>query len=162
MNVLCSWCYNIFESPGFDDGQESICPGCRNWHQGASEHTIKGILEKLPVPVISLAADNTIISANTKASDVFNLTFEQSSEKKAGEHFNCENSRLPGGCGKTIKCMNCSIRNIILTTYLDGMPRENVSVTIDTVDNKKIRFTFSAVRVKGNVWIRFDEWTIPE
>jgi hypothetical protein len=162
MRALCSWCYNIIESPELNDDQEVMCPDCKKWHQGATENSIKEFLEKLPVPVVSIAADNTIISANSKASDIFRLEPEKNFEKKTGELFNCKNSHSAGGCGKTVDCMKCMIRNLILTTYLDGIPRENVSVTIETDENIKARLTVSAVRVKGNVWLRFDKWMKPE
>jgi len=162
VRVLCSWCYNTIESSELNDDQEVMCPDCKKWHQGATEDCIKEFLENLPIPVVSIAADNTIITTNSKASEIFRLEPEKNFEKKAGELFDCKNSRSAGGCGKTVNCMKCTIRNLVLTTYLDGTPREKVSVPVETNENKKASLTVSAVRVKGNVWLRFDEWMIPE
>jgi hypothetical protein len=52
----------------------------------------------------------------------------------AGEFLECAHSRLPEGCGRTVCCRDCTIRNTIMATLRTGMPQEKVPAYLNTFE----------------------------
>jgi ferredoxin len=51
-----------------------------------------------------------------------------------GEALECGRSRLPGGCGKTVHCSTCAIRNTVTATHRTGQAMTRVPARLRRSD----------------------------
>jgi hypothetical protein len=68
-------------------------------------------------------------------------------------------SALPEGCGKTVHCSGCAIRNTVMDTFQSGKSHLAVEAPLvyGTPDNRhEISFLISTEKVKDVVLLRID------
>src|SRR5512138_3623438 len=115
MRVVCSYCSaELGTVPGgkATDVSHGMCKPCADhfgklWEgMGLGEY-----LDELPHAVVVLDADARVLAANARAAPFLDRPPEESRGLLAGEAVACARSRLPGGCGKTVHCRDCAIRN---------------------------------------------------
>ena len=74
--------------------------------------------------------------------------------------FECAYATLPGGCGNTIHCDGCTIRNTVMDTFQTGKshlkkPAYRIHGIPDK--NQEIHYLISTVKVKDVVLLRIDK-----
>jgi len=73
-----------------------------------------------------------------------------------GEVMECRYARLPEGCGNTVHCKTCAIRNTVMEVLETGEPRERVSAYVDRED-RRVGLTISAYKRDLIVLLVVDE-----
>ena len=68
----------------------------------------------------------------------------------------CSRSRLPGGCGKTVHCRDCAIRNTVASVAKSGRPMKDVRGYLQT-DGRRVSLKLSARPVNGAVEVTLEE-----
>ncbi len=76
----------------------------------------------LDKPVFLVDPDMHVLGANTLSLQMTGKQIQNVTGHLSGEVFECENAILPGGCGATIHCSGCVIRNSVNETYKTGVP----------------------------------------
>lgn len=133
MKYICSFC-DIDIAPTTGDGtriSHGVCKTCYNHIKASMGVDLQEFLSMLDHPVILVNRDVRILAANWKIHQMVDKELEKIREKLGGEVFECENSKLPGGCGKTIHCSGCTIRICVNETYQTGNPVKERPATLN-------------------------------
>lgn len=163
---VCSWCK---KSLGTVEGDfdprfpitHSICPECSG--RVAAEmglKTIQEFLDELGVPVLLVDDDVRVIAASRKAQEVLGKTLPEMRGAKGGDVIECATAKLPGGCGKSVHCRACTIRNSVVKTYQTGEPCVGVPAYPDVqigAGVKTLSLKLSTEKIGACVLVRIDE-----
>ena len=77
-----------------------------------------------------------------------------------GDAFECTYANQEGGCGNTVHCRTCAIRNIVMDTLATGQGYKNVPAfqSIETSDGPKLlKFYISTEKIEERILLRIDE-----
>jgi hypothetical protein len=79
---------------------------------------------------------------------------------KGGDVMECAYAKLPEGCGNTVHCAACTIRNNVMETFKTGKSLKRVPASLNrrsrgSVD--KMEFLISTEKVDDIVLLRIDE-----
>ena len=122
--------------------------------------SVQEYIESIPAPVVTVTQKGTINSANKRGLALLGKTPEQIQGEKGGDVFECENAILPGGCGKTIHCSACTIRNTVMDTVETGRSHAKVPAYLRqrTDDGaQRMRLLISTEKKGGIVFLEVDE-----
>jgi len=117
-------------------------------------------LDSMGVPVVVVDANVCIRAANGQARAFLQKDFSVIVNYLGGDVFECLNAKLPGGCGHTVHCSGCAIRNTVTETFRTGRSHLKVPAILnrDTPDNcRKVALLISTEKVAGVVMLRIDE-----
>jgi hypothetical protein len=137
-----------------------ICRDCLEQFMAGSGESLDAFLESLEAPVCVVDEECRIIAANALAQHTISKDMGQIRGRLGGEVFGCEHSRLPGGCGHTVHCESCTIRNTVIETFETGKPCTRVPACrdLDTIAGpRRVRFTISTEKAGDAVLLRIDE-----
>lgn len=124
MKYVCAYCNAVLrpESSGKDGVSHGICPPCYNHIKASLGVDLKEYLNMLDHPVYLVDDDVRILSANYKAWFLKGEKIPGVTDKRLGEVFECENAIKSDGCGKSVCCSGCAIRNSVTKTFKTGEP----------------------------------------
>lgn len=166
MRVVCAWCNKVLSAAESDDRvSHGICPECRHALSIRGTQTLDQLLNDIDIPVVAVDADSTALLSNRAAERVLGKGVNLISGQLLGKVVECVYAHHPGGCGRTIHCTGCAIRNAITATYRDGLPRRGVETEklVLTADGTRLaRFTFSAEKTGEAVLVILDDIKILE
>ncbi len=123
-----------------------ICRTCLNEYIKGSGISLEAFLDKLPAPVFVVNGEGRIQKANSKAKEIVSKDVDEIEGFLGGEVFQCHYSTLPGGCGQTVHCKSCAIRNTVMKTFETGIAciRVPACQDLDTFTGvRTIRFLIS-------------------
>ncbi|MDX1674507.1 MAG: PAS domain-containing protein [Longimicrobiales bacterium] len=166
MQRVCAWCGNDLDDPGVrhepDAGiSHGVCPTCYDRLTDGMGIPILEFLDSLDQPAFLMDADHTIGMANAEALELFGRRAGQVVGRRTGEVFDCENAHLPGGCGRTIHCSGCTIRQAVARTHLSGEPQLGVPATLRVIRDAAIadaELSISTIRVGDRVLLRVERF----
>jgi hypothetical protein len=125
MKRICAWCQKNLGNPTLDDDKREIithgiCPECADalFAEDAGT-TLLQFLKTFHVPII-VADDEAIRAANPVALQLLRKELPDIIGGKEGNVFECAYASLPEGCGNTVHCSGCVIRNTVMDTYYTG------------------------------------------
>lgn len=104
-----------------------------------------------------------MLEANDSALAALGKTRESTVGLRGGEIIECANSRLPGGCGRTVHCVACTLRNSVRETYETGQGVSRVPAWIglhgeaDEIARTRLRLLISTEKAGDVVLLRLDE-----
>ena len=161
----CAWCGTSLEgdavAPDADARAEvshGICDGCYDRLSAGTGIPIAEFLESLREPVILLDEEHTVGMLNRAALELLDRPGSVFGER-LGTVFDCENAHQPGGCGRTIHCSGCTIRQAVASTHLTGEPRLAVPATLRVVDDPEpsdVDLIISTLKVGDRVLLRVE------
>jgi PAS domain-containing protein len=114
-----------------------MCPACAT-HFGRlwGGMSIGEYLEGLAGPVLVLDGDARVLGANRAASERLGRDLSAAAGLLAGEAMACSHSRLPGGCGRTVHCRECAIRNTVARVSRTGRAERGVPAWLTTATGR--------------------------
>ena len=133
MRRICAWCQAALDAgdgPGDRVISHGICPACAD-DLVADDGSLRSLLDRLGVPVLVLDADGTLVTANHQACRVLGRDESTMVGMTGGDAMRCKNAKLPGGCGHTVHCHSCTIRQTVLATRRTGRGLERVRAVQD-------------------------------
>lgn len=147
MKVVCSYCEEDLgeKEPLSDTGvSHGMCDLCyeyfnRQW----SGLKLGEYLDCFEQPVLVIEEGGRIIAANQAMSTLLGKDDRSLFGLLGGEAMECQYSRLPGGCGSTIHCQTCTIRDTVMQSLATGEPLEQVPASLDRT-NSTISYLISA------------------
>ena len=122
MNETCFRCGSAITPGGAvtDAAGRGVCPRCREALLCQSGVGLQGYLDSLPEPVLLVDGDGRIQAVNEKARNLLHRDLLNFRGEAFGVAFECRYARLPGGCGRTVHCSGCTIRQAVTETYQTG------------------------------------------
>jgi PAS domain-containing protein len=156
VKVICSYCRKtIGEKEPINDETVShgMCQECYDYY----EEQVKGLsldkfLDKFEVPLLIVDKDGRIVAANKMLENMTGRSHREAFGLLGGEIMECAYARLPEGCGETVHCLACSIRNTIMATMESGEPQKQVPVKLRR-ENKEIEMVISTEKIGSFVRI---------
>lgn len=159
MHLICSYCGKyIKEKKPYEvtRATHGICPECyvslMQQNEGLS---YDDYLETFDVPVLVVDAARRITAANQAALTMIEQPAERVVGLLGGEAMECLYAGLPGGCGETIHCETCTIKNLVMRTIEHGKSFHNEVVFMLT-ERGKGHFLVSTLLNAGLVQIVFE------
>lgn len=169
MKRICAWCKkelseNNKETPA-DSKQIShgICPDCvRNLMKGGAIK-MREYLNLFKKPVFLVGEGGVVINANDSALAILKKTPDQIEDQLGGDVFECRYAKLPGGCGNTVHCKACVIRQTVTDTMKTGKPHTKVPAYPDLnflTKEEQIRFLISTEKAGDTTLLQIDDVTM--
>jgi ferredoxin len=118
-------------------------------------------LERFAFPVVLVESEMRVVAINKPACDMLGRQPGEVVGLLGGEALECGHSRLPEGCGRTVHCSTCTIRNSVNRTNQTGetlsripatlrRPDRNVDLLVSTTrEGKLVRVTIEPVAEAG-------------
>jgi PAS domain-containing protein len=165
MNVYCAWCGALLRSVA--DGSDplgphdshGICADCARTLLQQLGIPIEKFLSELGVPVLMVDDDVRVLDANPAALSMLDRTEETVLGHLSGEVFECVNSRLPGGCGRSVHCSGCTLRRTVTSTWETGQTCSRVPATLEVTpagEPERIALLITTAKVGNRVLLRID------
>jgi hypothetical protein len=161
MSKMCAWCYKPLGHKA--DDRSSITHGIGEICTGnflKTRVTLTASLNLIEDPLLAFDQENKTVSANELALLALEKKYSAIEDKPFGEVFGCLYSSYPDGCGNTIHCSECQIRNSINHTRATGESLKGVKVTQLTMTPTGVtlsHFTISTERLgTATVLLRID------
>ncbi len=134
MRLVCSYCQkDMGTKPPLGDGGVShgMCPPCGEHFKALWSGMSYGeYLERFDFPVVMVEGDVRVVALNKPACQLLGREPGEVTGLLGGEALECCRSRLPGGCGKTVHCSTCAIRNTVTRTKQTGLTMKRVPATL--------------------------------
>lgn len=136
-----------------------ICSHCALEVTSGVPRTAGEILDLIGEPVFLIDDNGVVQGANRAASEMLNKELPGIKGQLGGDVFECSYARQPEGCGRTVHCKTCAIRNIVMDTLHSGHGFDKVPAfqSIDTEDGPvTMRFVITTEKVGEQVLLRID------
>jgi PAS domain-containing protein len=118
-------------------------------------------LDNFDFPVLIVDGDGRIAAVNRIMADMLGKTDRQVFGLLGGEAFECKYARLEEGCGQTIHCRTCTVRNLVQETYLTGESFYQVPAYVEG-DENRIEFLISTVKLERSVQVVVEPLPVQE
>ena len=165
MKNICAWCKKELEDNSLPDNNSKyeiphgICLSCKEYFFSDQTHTLNSFLNKLQEPVLIVNDNGDVLLANDHAQKI--LKKEVPAENfKIGNFVECAYARMPEGCGNTIHCVACTMRNSINNTFKTGKSLKRVPAVLNHINGHKtdrVDFLISTEKVDDIVLLRIDD-----
>jgi len=161
---VCSWCKEPYDTIeiGVSMGeavQQGICEKCIDNFLSPRGVTLRQYLDRLPVPVLVVDRDMVVQMANAAARRKLGKNDKEMEQYRGGDVFACAHARLPGGCGRTIHCSGCAIRQSVMKTWETGEALHAVPATLTPAEPgtpAEIALTVTTYKANDLVMLRVD------
>jgi hypothetical protein len=168
MKKVCSWCnieMGIVPSEEFSEDAitHSICADCFEKIFGPQKYNLMDYLDSLDAPVIVIDSTVCVMSTNRQARTLLKKEMADIKGMRGGDVLECAFAKLPGGCGNTVHCEACTIRNTVMDTFQTGKSHLKTPAYLlqGIPDNyQEIQFEISTEKVKDVVLLRIDNVVI--
>ncbi len=108
-----------------------LCHRCENRLFAQWGLPFQEYLDELEIPIV-VTDDNVVLrAANRAACAMLGKDAAQLKGRLGGLVFECEHALEPEGCGRTVHCSGCVIRNAVTDSYLTGNPHLHLPATLD-------------------------------
>jgi hypothetical protein len=126
---------------------------------GPQKYNFMDYLDSLDAPVIVIDSTVRVMNSNRHARELLNKEMGEIEGCRGGDVFECAFAKLPQGCGYTVHCEACAIRNTVMDTFQTGKShmKEPAYLMQGLPDNyHEIQFEISTEKVKDVVLLRID------
>lgn len=167
MKTVCSWCSKVIGTDSLEPISDSIithgiCNECVLKILWPNNHVLLDYFDGLDAPVVVINSLGIVSSANRSARGLLQKELPDIEGFQCGDVFECVNSRLPEGCGKTLYCDGCTVRNTIMDTMQSGKSHLKIpaGLSLGTVENvHEVQLLISTEKVMDVVLLRIDEFS---
>lgn len=157
MRLVCAYCRAVMrEDPGTSPSEVShgMCEPCEGHFEKLWDGmSVSEYLDTLADAVLVVDRNGQVLASNEKLATMFG---RESPGQLMGHAFACARSRLPGGCGKTVHCRECTIRRAVIRVHETGEPIARAPAWLRT-DAGRIELKISAAPVNGAVKVVVEE-----
>lgn len=164
MNYVCAWCrdpLSLDDKTPDEIITHCFCRGCREeLFSRRDPVSLREYLNRLTVPVLLTDDDVGIVTANDCACMDLGIDPSAIEGRRGGDAIECINAHLPGGCGKSVHCRTCAIRNTVIDTCRTSRSHYGVRAYADCATPggvRKTRFLISTEKLGGLVLLRIEE-----
>jgi hypothetical protein len=145
------------EEPADGPVSHGICASCRNNIDCQEGVALQSYLDSIPLPILLLDSKFQVAALNSKACEITSNNPKASAKRLAGDVFECERARHPGGCGRAVCCSGCAIRKAVLKTFKTGEPESGIPATLTLeCERPSVALTITTVKVGDVVMLRVE------
>ncbi len=163
MRRQCAWCKETIGEPAVATTENreithGICNECitnMDFQQGVDLYCF---LDSLNTPLFVRGEDDNVQFVNRAAATLLDLDRSEFTPKKPGLVFECQYARLPEGCGNTIHCSGCAMRQAIKQTAAtgQGVVRQPAKLKLE---DREASLLITTEKVGDLILMRIDEIT---
>jgi nitrogen-specific signal transduction histidine kinase len=139
----CTWCgIELTDNNTKTVAGKQLCDNCTGKPLNNETYaSVREFIDNLDQPVIIIENDTEITMVNKAAENVFLNNSAILEKSRAGDALQCTCAKLPGGCGKTIHCKACAIRQAVENTRKTGKGYNNIKAFqyVNTPNGKELR-----------------------
>lgn len=166
MRKVCAWCKQEIDPGGPDSAcndapiSHGVCLDCVPKFFSFMGKPMRDFLDEFSGPVYLVDSTGKIITANSNGLALIDKEPDEVEEKKVGYVFECQHISKNVGCGDSIHCKSCTIRNSVIKTAQTGEARLRVPAYADLhtfAKTKKTKFSISTEKVGEAVLLRIDD-----
>lgn len=167
-DAVCAWCGRDLEGGGSAVGEQAVshgmCPSCADLLSAELGVSLERFLGGLDVPVfvVDVAGGGRVIMSSEEGRALVGKDEAGLRDELLGDVFECANAALPGGCGRTVHCSGCTIRNSVEHSWATGEALERVPATLKPGGAgapPKVALEISTERVDDKVLLRIHHAT---
>lgn len=165
MRKICAWCKtDLGDRSAFSDDvvTHGICRTCADGLISQMGTSLQRFLDGLGVPVLVVDESRMVKTANGHARKILGKELSEIEGYKGGDVIECVNAALPEGCGNTVHCKACAIRQTVMETYTTGKGQSHVPAYPDVQTSsgpRRVRYQISTEKVQNVVLLRLDDIT---
>ncbi len=162
MRTVCAWCQKEYKSSVSDRENSPINHGiCANCLVDLEYNTIEigQFLNTFDLPLLVVDGNAVVQNANKVALEFLKKTGEDIHNTLAGDVISCVYADLPEGCGHTVHCDGCAIRNAVEETYRTGESSKTVEAfqyLKTPVGPQRIKIYISTEKVGERVFLQLE------
>lgn len=164
MKQICAWCgKDLGKTEAGQEEQEvithGICKDCAYHLFAQAGMPLLEYLDGLGVPVVVVDDEGTVKTANEQARTLLQKDLSEIEGYKGGDVFECPYAKLPEGCGRTVHCSGCAIRQTVTNTFQTGQSCQSVPADLNHEAGEGIaqtRLLISTQKVRDVVLLRID------
>jgi PAS domain-containing protein len=138
VHLVCSYCRkDLGKKPPFNDASltHGMCKACGEYFGAQWGGITYGeYLDRFGFPVVMVEGEGRVVAINKPACDFLGRGPGDVIGLLGGEALECAHARLPEGCGKTVHCSACAIRNSVTRTHQTGEPLSRVPARLRRSD----------------------------
>lgn len=164
MKRVCAWCKKDLKPTDefASDGEitHGICTQCAISVSSFEPRSLQKLLNYVLEPVFVIDADGIMKAANQSGLNMLGKDPAEIENELGGDAFECSYAGIDGGCGNTVHCKTCAIRNIVMDTLSTGEGLKNVPAfqSISTSNGARIiKFHISTEKVEERILLRIDK-----
>jgi len=166
MKRICAWCKKDLGQSSTFNGIENdpvthgICGDCTRTILSSEAKSLRAFLDLISEPVFLMNHEGRIVTANSMGLSLLRKKPEEVDGELGGDAFDCNYASLPGGCGNTIHCRTCTIRNTVMDTLKSGMSNIRIPAYPDLhhiTGENRIRFLITTEKIGEAVFLRIDD-----
>jgi PAS domain-containing protein len=161
---VCAWCgtglgeKKIAGTPAHPI-THGICESCSIELWGEAGTPLEEFLDSLGIPTLLVDGPGIVRSANQGALEMVGKSTEEVDGKFGGQVFDCVNADLPGGCGRTVQCSACTVRNTVTLTHETGESQTRVPAILKVRPRgipEEIAFYITTEKVGDRVLVQIE------
>jgi hypothetical protein len=163
MQFKCSKCGSVISDESETNSDrviiKGICDECTSYLLWPNRPELSEFLDSLDAPVVVINSLGNVNTANQKARELLQKKLPDIQGFQGGNVFECAFAKLPEGCGKTIHCDGCTIRNSVMDTLHTGKSHLKIPAGLShgTTDNyAQVQLLISTERINDVVMLRID------
>lgn len=166
MKTICSRCGGEINRSDYPENClddviiRGICDKCADYVLWPHRPALMDFLDNLNAPVLVINSLGIVNSANKYARELLKKELPDIEGFQGGNVFECAFAKLPEGCGNTLHCDGCTIRNTVMDTFKSGKSylKTPAGLCRGTPDKyQEIQFIISTEKVKDVVLLRIDK-----
>ncbi len=165
IRYICAECQVELRPPEqLDEVQEHVSHGlCRSCIAKEMKQlglSLSDYLNELRQPVLVLDKNSRVITVNEPGQRVLGKTIPEIAGYLGGEVFGCVHAEEPEGCGGSLHCLSCVIRNTVEDTHKTGQAHLNVAACqdLDTISGPRLtRFIISTEKIADLVVLKIED-----
>jgi len=136
MKIVCAGCgQDLGDKPAENVGPDAVthgvCEPCAIRFLAQVGISLPEYVESLSVPTVVVTAEGAVNSANASAMSLLDKDSTQIQGRPGGDVFECVHSMMPEGCGRTVHCSGCTIRNTVTDTWETGRTHSQVPAYLE-------------------------------
>jgi len=154
VKVICSYCRKDMGECGAPDPvhvSHGMCGECATYFERQwLGLDLASFLEDFALPVAAVDGYGRVIAGNGILQRVLSKAPAEIRGFLGGEVMECKYARLPEGCGNTVHCRDCAIRQTVQRTIAERRDQTDVPAYLDRAEGR-MDMVISTRYVDGNV-----------
>ena len=163
MRRVCGWCRkNLDPATKYNSDSpvtHGICSSCALKITTGTPRSVGDMLDLVTEPVFLLDGDGVLHAANRSGCRLVDKEPDAMVDRLLGDIIECVNAGLPGGCGKTVHCTMCTLRNTLIETLETGQGTADVPATrnVNAPEGERpVHFLISTEQVDGHILMKIE------
>ena len=161
MRRVCGWCKKDLNPEAKQNSEapvtHGICSSCALKITTGTPRSVSDMLDLVAEPVFLLDGEGVLHAANRSGCRLVDKEPDAMVDRLLGDVIECANAGLPGGCGHTVHCSMCTLRNTLIETLETGRGAVDAPATrnVNSPEGERpVHFLISTEPVDGRILLK--------